>query len=259
MVMPLKDLTGKRFGELRVSHRVENLGRATAWECRCSCGATSVVRSADLTRGRQKYAQSCGCKTREAIVRARRRHGMTDTKVHHIWHGMRQRCQNPSAPAYPRYGGRGIKVCDRWQVFEDFVADMGHPTAEQSIDRIDNDGDYEHGNCRWATAKEQANNRTTNHRIEHDGRSLTISQWARETGIKEAVISARISKGWPVDKMLTKPMYTPQKHRFRGRAQTISEWASEMGILRGMIDARVHRGWSLEQAVFEPVRGSRWP
>lgn len=152
------DLAGQKFGRLTALDRA--LGeRGSRWRCQCDCGETSVVRGILLLNGNTR---SCGCLSKEssaAVCRSRATHGGRDTPEYGVWWSMRQRCDNPANKAFANYGGRGIRVCERWQSFENFRADMGmRPSDELSIDRIDNDGNYEPGNCRWATAKEQRAN-----------------------------------------------------------------------------------------------------
>jgi hypothetical protein len=119
---------------------------------------------------------------------------------------MINRCHRPTTSGYHKYGARGIVVCERWHTFVNFLADMGEPPEGMSIERKNNDGNYEPSNCRWATAIEQANNKTTSRFIENHGRRMTLSQWARETGIKEATIDMRLRKGWSPEKALTIPV-----------------------------------------------------
>jgi hypothetical protein len=124
------------------------------------------------------------------------------TAEHSIWEGIRKRCTNPNYHAYPRYGGRGIRVCDRWLDpeigYANFLADMGRrPSPKHSIDRYpDNDGNYEPGNCRWATVDEQNTNKSSTVKITAFGKTLCLFEWARETGIKAATIRYRIKQGW---------------------------------------------------------------
>lgn len=204
----VKDISGQRFGRLVVLSFVGTTSdRKAKWLCQCDCGNRSVHTGKRL---RTSHTQSCGCLRQEVAARKNTTHGMTHTTEYTIWAGILDRCYRKNNEAYPRYGGRGITVCDRWrESFENFYTDMGErPAREYSIDRINNDLGYSPDNCRWATGIEQCNNTRRNHILEFGGERLTVTQWARKLGIQRSTLNDRVQRGWPVEIILTTPVKT---------------------------------------------------
>lgn len=201
---------GRYYGRLYV---IKDAGRDRSgqarWLCLCECGRITATSGGNLRRGRQL---SCGCLRDERASVRSRTHGETGTPTYRSWAAMLRRCRNPKCAAFKDYGGRGIAACDRWTSYENFLSDMGVRPAGTTLDRVDVNGDYCPENCRWATSDEQACNRRTTRRIEHDGRSMTISQWSRETGISRETIGRRIAAGWPVSRALSEAAHAKQAH-----------------------------------------------
>lgn len=131
---------------------------------------------------------------------------MSKLPEYETWGRIRQRCTNPKNPAFPDYGARGIRMCERWASFENFYADMGpRPSPKHSIDRRDNNGDYSPENCRWATLKQQSRNKRNNVWIEHDGKRMILEDWATETGLPRTTLEQRVWRAWPDDLVVTAP------------------------------------------------------
>lgn len=208
------DLTGRQIGRLRVVRflRRECVNGGTRprsygiWTCQCLCGRTTEVRGENLRTG---HTQSCGCASLEQSgpLSPTYTHGKTDTPEYRIWADMLTRCLNPQAAQSRNYLGRGITVCDRWRDFANFIADMGpRPSPDHSIDRIDNDGNYEPQNCRWATRVEQGRNRRTTLRITYLGVTLPLKEWCERLGLPYKTVHQRHRAGWDVNRTFTTPI-----------------------------------------------------
>jgi hypothetical protein len=201
------DRTGETYGRLTVLEHVPNAPGAkdtnARWLCRCVCGTTKVVYGQDLKKGK---VVSCGCWNAEK----RTKHGMSRSHIYGVWTVMRDRCNNPDNPSYHNYGGRGIQVCERWESFTDFLADMGERPQGYEIDRIDNNGNYEPANCRWLSKQKNLNNKRTNRFLELRGETHTIAEWSRITGLSWLTIRQRLRYGWTVERTLTEPLKSTQ-------------------------------------------------
>jgi len=207
------DLTGRIFGRLVVAGTFERRPytkkgqNRTFWLCACSCGKQKQIASGQLLGN---VARSCGCLRNEKSGARRRTHGKSGNPEYQVWKNMRRRCYSPTASGYANYGARGIAVCNRWlgkQGFANFLLDMGPiPSPKYTIDRIDNDGNYEPQNCRWATRLEQGRNKRRNRLVSHEGKTLAISEWSEITGVNRRTIAARLDKGWTASEALTLPV-----------------------------------------------------
>jgi hypothetical protein len=204
--MKFIDLSGKRFGRLKA---VSSVTGRQKWNCRCDCGESVQVFTTNLRRG---LTRSCGCINRE-IGMKRITHGMSKSLEYRCWQAMLSRCLNPKNIGFHNYGGAGVRVCDRWRhSFENFLADMGEaPFAGASIDRKDNKGNYDPGNCRWATRQQQNNNKTSNRMIDIEGKTQSLAEWSRELGVNPYSVSTRIQRGWDDVDALLKPFNVPNR------------------------------------------------
>lgn len=201
---PIKDYTGIRFGRLVASYFVERVESGGAlWCFSCDCG-NSIVRNVKSVR--TGTTRSCGCLFRETMIERNTKHGLckNNPKEYRSWKDMRGRCNTPTDSDYADYGGRGIRVCERWDDFAAFLADMGKRPDGCTIDRVDVNGDYEPGNCRWAPAKVQANNKRTNHLIQMRGETRTLQQWCDELAIEPSKVRYRLKKGWAIARAFSK-------------------------------------------------------
>lgn len=198
-----KNVDGLKFGMLTIIRRRPDLtkGFSTVVECLCDCG---IVTYPLLGNVRRALTTSCGCVHKQTVTK----HGFSYIPEYSIWKSMIRRCYNKNDDNYPYYGGRGIRLSNEWLLnFEIFYKDMGprpEPAFDYSIERIDNDLGYSKENCRWATQKEQANNRRSNLHYNYQGKTLNLSDWCNELGLRHKTIYYRISKGMSFEDAIVK-------------------------------------------------------
>lgn len=219
------DLTGKRFGKLTITKYYGSDGHHSWWEFKCDCGDTGYRSQNSLRAANASSIQSCRvCNIAlvQSMAKASVTHGATVGRkipqVYYVWQMMCRRCDSPSVESYPRYGGRGIRVCERMRTFVGFSEVMGERPDGMMIERVNNDGNYSCGTCdecqsgrwtmnvRWATPTEQGANKSTNRWIEHDGVRKTLIQWSRHLKMCKATLAQRLNKGWSVSDALFKPV-----------------------------------------------------
>lgn len=202
---------GSKFGHWTVLGLTDDKKKAL---CRCDCGNKKIVWKTNLIYGK---SSSCGCVPHAKTIERCTKHGGTKTRLYSVWSNMRRRCYETTNSRYHRYGGRGIKVCPEWKddfgAFREWMLSQGYDETskygEQTLDRIDNDGDYSPDNCRLANLKEQSANRCTRHLLEYNGISLSITEWNTKMGYPDGCIDNRIRKGWSAERAIT----TPPKRR----------------------------------------------
>lgn len=188
------DLSGKRFGLWTVRTLSSNQNGVLYWRCKCDCGTEKDVFGGDLKRG---GSLSCGCQLSALRTKRQTTHNMSRHPIYRSWLYMRDRCQNPNNTMFHLYGGRGIRVFPAWESFEKFNNDVGKEWKPRlSLDRIDTNGNYEPGNVRWATPKEQAQNRRTNRIIQTPDGPMTVTSAADYYGIRSVTIQSRLRYGW---------------------------------------------------------------
>lgn len=198
-----KDHSGKKFGRWSVVSFAGRFKRKATWNCRCDCGTERLITSTALVSGQ---SSSCGCYRAEVAARRAKKHGLSGNPLLCVWHSMISRCHKPGSSGYEGYGARGISVCDRWRnSVQAFIDDMGpRPTNKHSIDRIDNNGNYEPTNCRWATNREQSLNSTRPRMVTIDGETRCLKEWCSVLGICYFNLFKRIRKGETAIEIFTK-------------------------------------------------------
>lgn len=242
------DMKGKRFGQLIARHPIGKKKNGNiVWLLECDCGEAKEADGYDVRSGKIISCNKCGAeRTRLASVT----HGMSNTPEFSTWDGMKSRCYNKNVTHYSKYGGRGIKVCQRWlESFENFYADMGQkPSGDHSIERRDNDGDYSPDNCIWATAREQALNRKTNVYLTINDTTRTMIEWSEISGVSLGRIWSRKKAGYSGEDLIN-PRYIGSL-TFRGITKTQKEWSEITGIKKSTIAMRINKyKWPIEKTL----------
>lgn len=200
----IKDLTGEKFNRLKVLKFAYKKNGRGYWECQCDCGNITFVRSDSLQNGAIK---SCGCLHNEISGNRFRKHGLCKTKIYKKWEGMKARCLNPNNTRYKDYGGRNITICQEWlddfMNFYNWAINNGYKDG-LTIERINNDGNYEPSNCKWITKEEQMKNTRNCHYIEYNGETHCVSEWLKILGITSRSIANKLYKGYPIEKLFNR-------------------------------------------------------
>ncbi len=251
------DITGMKFGHLHVQGVDHKFNGKVYYKCLCDCGKEIVVLGNSLKRG---ATHSCGCARSQAISKKIRTHGESSTRLFRVWTGMKNRCYNKNEPSYQNYGARGIGVCSEWlnsyEAFRDWALANGYdenaPYGECTLDRIDTNGDYYPGNCRWADLTVQANNKTTSHFIDFRGERHTIAEWSKILGIPKHIIDTGLRSGKPFSEIIELPHIRRTYITLGGKTLSISAWEREMNLAQKTISRRLKQGWSAEDAILTP-------
>lgn len=221
----IKDLTGLVVGRLTVV-RFAGRDQKSKWVCRCECGNECTV-AVDKLQDAVRPTRSCGCLAREVSAEngsKRFTHKMSHSPEYYSWQGMKRRCEDPRTTNFALYGGRGIVVCERWRTsFESFFEDMGpRPSRRHSLDRINNHGNYEPENCRWATKKTQSRNTRTNRTLLYNGDQLSVAALCELSGISRSTMTNRLKRGWTVEEAVNTPVDASKRTFRNGRVRISS-------------------------------------
>lgn len=206
----MEDLTGRVFGRLTVVRLSEcSTKKQRLWECNCECGNVTHSNHYNLLKDK---ATSCGCKRKDSLVSRNSTHGGARTLAYSSWRAAKRRCCDPKDVSYKNYGERGITMCDRWlKSFACFLADMGERGEDQSLERVNPDGNYEPANCMWIDKKDEQLNKRTSVFIEHEGETLNLSVWAKRFGIDRGLLRQRLKAGMTFEQAVNKPVKKRKK------------------------------------------------
>lgn len=201
--------TGERYGCLTVITEIQTKGAKRRFLCKCDCGNEAEVALGNLRNGNTK---SCGCFQKDNASKAHKTHGLTGTRIYGIWGKMIGRCHNKRDHRYKHYGGRGISVCEEWRSFENFYEWAVNSKYEENLtlERIDVNAGYSPTNCKWATWKQQQNNRTNNRLINFEGKTMTLQEWSELIGIEASTLRYRLVNDWSIDDAINTPVGSPK-------------------------------------------------
>lgn len=248
------DMTGKKYGSITaLSIAGKSVSGDLKWLFICDCGKRFDATGCYARTGKITTCPECA---KERVRLASVIHGKSETKEYFTWTDIKTRCYNPKTKYFNNYGGRGIVVCDRWlESFENFLSDMGvKPSVKHTIERKDNNGNYEPSNCYWATYTEQANNKRNNIKVTIDGETKTISRWASENGLSYSTVYQRHRDGNHDDQLTAsrenflRPKSTGSVE-LNGITDTYAGWSQRTGIKASTIAMRIRYGWSVEKSL----------
>lgn len=247
------DLKGRIIGDLTILYRAEMRGNRAYWRCKCSCGTELEISVYCLIKNTKKIQKSC----RKCWFKTITKHGQWNGYLYKRWTSMKDRCDNSNNQYYYNYGGRGIAVCKRWYVFNNFFKDMGFPpTRQHTLERRNNNKGYSKINCYWATKKEQQANRRNNIILEYKGEKLILAEWARKLNMPFRTLAARLGYGWSIDDAINTPVTKKRdlsRIELNGKVKSLLEWCNEHTIPYEPVKLRLRKGWSVKTAITTPL------
>jgi hypothetical protein len=256
------DLTNQRYGRIVVISYYGYKNGRTAWNCECDCGNKFVTMGHSLRTGK---TTSCGCYRHEREIEANIKHGLKDHPLYKIHSRMKGRCYNKNNQRYKTYGARGIKVCDEWLGengvvnFYNWAIQNGYKEEKlpsginkYSIDRINNDGNYEPNNCRFTTNIIQARNRTNNRKIKLNNKIQTLIEWCEEFDLDYSLVNKRINNGWEIEKALFKPKGRTKYYNYNNQKLTLKDIAKLTGLKEKTIKSRLDHKWNIDKIINMP-------
>lgn len=239
------DITGQRFGRLVALEWVQSDKPGAYWKFKCDCGTAKVIKGQSVREG---IVVSCGCRQKETLNAGRYVHGFYGHPLFATWRGIVSRCTNRNDKDWPSYGGRGISVCDDWLASpEVFFKDMGEKPRRATLDRIDVNGNYEKGNCRWATPLVQGSNKRNNSYFVINGQTLHFAEICRQYNLPESTLSNRLKAGLPIERAVSKPRRGYKlSFTHNGETRSIVEWASTFNVSPKTIKNRIASGRAID-------------